>query len=219
LQAWIFAIYLTFSPNPWDGGDRFDVPLSYSLWAYQEAQLYGSEVEELRLLPEDIIGMLVVESGRAAPYDHMATGKDGERGLYQLSWSELKEYNEAYGTGHTLDDLYDPLVNTMVAAYTFYDDRHTHVTKRRCKRHVAKGVTTNPEDGSLMPVNGPQEHPWEAHHKCGPKQRERKGCYRLRVKVIKRIGLWRQWLPARIIGFAGHLLEVTRIRQPSRGEA
>jgi len=124
------------------------VPFQYSLWAFHDAQAYDWAPQELRVAPSDLLGHLMVEQGSAAPFGPDSVGKDGEMGLCQLSYPELKEYNEFSGDSYSMEDLLDPRINTRVAAHTFYEDKRRHAKTSYCKDPVPDGVELA-SDGSI----------------------------------------------------------------------
>jgi len=87
------------------------------------------------------------EYDRPITYEADATGSGGERGLFQQKPDWIYSARTFYGTDWEPDDLYDPWVNTQVAAFQV---KHAIESHEKCA-------------GQL--------HDWMAHWKCGPKAR------------------------------------------------
>lgn len=164
-EALVFAWFALTHPNDrYDDGQPFAVPVRYSLEAVVAADAYAN-VE-----PEELIAMLVAESGAASPYDEQARGDGGRSlGLYQLNRRELGEYVDATGDALSSTDLLDATTATRVAAWMV--TRHKRVHATRCKSH---------------------KHTWIGHWKCGPAARDtRRGCEARRRRLIDTFAAWR----------------------------
>jgi len=134
-----------------------NVPEEYGRYAWDAATALGED-------PYDLASMLISEhSGRrfdftpttAAAYERPITyeadaeGKDGEIGLYQQKEYWVRKARKYYGTDWKAEDLYDPWINTQVAAFQVMHAKRSH--GKKCA-------------GSL--------HDWMAHWKCGRHSRD-----------------------------------------------
>lgn len=171
MNVLVFILCMWMLPNPYHvhEGNRLRVPPSIALAAYVEASRFED------VTPELMIGMMMHEHRAGAPYPTDSVGDDGRSvGLYQLSHAERVDYNQEYDTLYKRVDLFDPVLNTRVAAYTFHDDMVTHATKRRCRG---------------------KKHTPAAHHVCGPKHRDGDRCVkraRVRDNLIRHLSRWKR---------------------------
>ena len=171
MDALFFIIYMWAAPNPYDAyaGQRLRIPPTISLAAYVEASHFET------VTPEDMMGMMMQEHSSHAPYPGDSVGDKGRSvGLYQLSSTERRDYNDAFQTAYTREDLFDIRINTRVAAHVFHDDHVTHAKARRCRGKA---------------------HTPEGHHVCGPKHRDGGACLKrgeLRHNLIRYLSRWRE---------------------------
>lgn len=149
MSAVFFSIHVHFAA---------DVPLEYGVYAFQAAAAVDID-------PYDLVALLVTEHtgeesnfsiytsvGRHARprYPEDEVGKGGEIGLYQQKPNWVGRANKYYGTSWKSDDLYDPWINTKVAAYQVMHAIEKH--SRACT------------SSSL--------HDWTAHWKCSLDSRD-----------------------------------------------
>ena len=82
MEYW-FALWVFFSPNPYDKKDGLYEPYLVPLELAHDAYLYAEE-EGDEVHPEEVIAMLVGEHGSAHPYPADSIGDDGKAvGLFQ----------------------------------------------------------------------------------------------------------------------------------------
>lgn len=174
LNAWIFALFCFFQPNPSDPGKGYEVPIPYSLTAYHAAALYPT------VDPGDVVSWLIAEHGFESPYRADSIGDGGRSlGLLQLTDHEIDAGAAALQMFEP--DPFDPIVNIRIAAYTIAQHKRTHSTENRCLKLVERG-------GEQVK----QRHTWHAHVPCGPRWREKcrtKG----RERLARRLAHWRRY--------------------------
>lgn len=137
-----------------------DVPHEYGYYAYDAALVVGEDPYELAsLLISEHSGPDVdfsyegsKEYSYTFSYSPTSEGKGGEIGLYQLKPRWAAKAGKFYGEDWKASDLYDPEINTRVAAFLLKHLKESHA--RKC---------------------GDQEssfHTWIAHYKCDQKSRD-----------------------------------------------
>lgn len=189
MEAVIFALAIFFHPaNHRDApaGESYQVPLAYSVAAWDAAQEYDN-VE-----PEDVLTILIGEHGWRHPYDPAAVEyarrvtyvevpggyqqvveeRPANVGLFQISRYYVRAYNDAHGTDHTLDTVLDWRLNMDVAVYNIHRAKSVCIAGRR--KECANG-----------------NHYWTAHWTCGSGIRDEPRC-QSRKRLHEHISTWRE---------------------------
>lgn len=204
LKMLLFAMWCHLAPNPLYPGEALEVPLSYSMAAYVQAERHDN------VSPAEVVAWLLGEHGsRGRRAKSTSVGDDGRSvGLYQIGHEELAEYNETHGTTYahtcaegddTCRDLLDWMVSTRVSAWLVHRHKRQHRTKGYClkctpslaKRDYCRVLSVEQADGSLGVEYVTPTHSWMSHVRCGPKQREfSRGCDGRRLRWILILERW-----------------------------
>jgi hypothetical protein len=161
----MFIAFCYLLPNPYAGpGERYNVPIAYSIAAFDAAALYD-DVE-----PHELVAIIIQEHGGKAPYSSDSIGDDGKAvGLMQLHYVHVSAYNKAFGVELEMRDLLDFEISIDVAAYALHRIKRVHRTKRRCRN---------------------KPHHWQAHYMCSYNARDQCNTRR-RERFVRKLSKWR----------------------------
>jgi len=137
-----------------------EVPREIGHYTWQAARAIGEDPLELAaLLISEHSGPAIdfsfettlANGGHGVTYELDSVGSRGEVGLFQQDAFWVRKANKHYGTDWKEEDLYDPWVNTQIAAYQMRSAKRRHAKKCEGKRSNL--------------------HTWVAHWKCATKAR------------------------------------------------